>query len=78
MSIQIDTLNQRYYACLAFILHGLNQFGEALHWTNALKHLNPQNEAIQGQLGNLYMVLGKDLESADCFRSVLRINPKSE
>jgi tetratricopeptide (TPR) repeat protein len=51
--------NQEYYVYLAFILHQLNRFDEALHWTNALKHLNPQNERIQLLLGSLYGLLGK-------------------
>jgi tetratricopeptide (TPR) repeat protein len=59
-SIQIDTHNHQYYLCLARILHFLNRFDEALHWTNALKHLNPKNERIQLLLGNLYGLLGKD------------------
>jgi tetratricopeptide (TPR) repeat protein len=58
-SIQIDTHNHQYYLDLAAILHRLNRFDEVLHWTNALKHLNPQNEEIQGMLGILYRFLGK-------------------
>jgi hypothetical protein len=36
-SIQRDTHNHQYYLNLAFILYRLNQFDDALHWTNAMR-----------------------------------------
>jgi tetratricopeptide (TPR) repeat protein len=59
-SIQIERHNHQYYINLAFILYRLNRFEEALHWTNVLKHLNPQDEIIKKMLGNLYSFLGKN------------------
>jgi tetratricopeptide (TPR) repeat protein len=77
-SIQIDSHNHRYYVLLSNILLKLSRFEEALFWAKALKNLNPQHVVIQDMLGSLFALLSKFDESADCCKSILSIDPKSE
>jgi tetratricopeptide (TPR) repeat protein len=62
-AIYIDTHNHQYYVCLALILKELNRFDDALHWTNKVKKLNPQDERILGILGFLFGNFNKFVES---------------